>query len=86
MTCPYCFGEHEPDNENIWVEWKGVRYQKPFFCLCCGEETCARQWAYGRTCGICDTGICQRDSKYFHAQHSEKEILAKMKEKIYKNE
>jgi len=31
----------------------------PFHCMCCGAETCYKQWAYGRSCGTCDTGACQ---------------------------
>jgi hypothetical protein len=70
MTCPHCFGEHELDTSDIWVEWKGKKYFAPFLCLCCGKETCARQWAYGRSCATCDTGICQTDPKYYHPIYS----------------
>ena len=68
-TCQHCHGEHEPDTSDIWVEWNGQKYFSPFICLCCGKETCARQWAYGRCCGICDTGLCQKDPKYYHAPY-----------------
>lgn len=42
-----------------WVEYEGYRLTAPFLCMCCGEPTSVQQWAYGRTCGKCDTGICQ---------------------------
>lgn len=42
-----------------WVEYEGVRFLPPFLCMCCGVEVEVRQWAYGRACGKCDTGICQ---------------------------
>jgi hypothetical protein len=74
--CPYCFGEHEPDGDEHWVHWKDKYYYRPFLCLCCGKETCARQWAYGRTCGLCDTGICQTDTRYSHPRYDAEEYLA----------
>lgn len=58
-----------------WIEWarrqpafdyEGYRFPAPFRCMCCGVETSPEQWAYGRTCGPCDTGICQRDLRYAH--------------------
>ena len=65
--CPHCFGDHDPDTPETWVEWpEGTKTYPPFLCLCCGKETCARQFAFGRMCGICDAGICQRDERYFH--------------------
>lgn len=50
----------------ITVEYEGYRFSAPFLCMCCGAETTAQQWAYGRTCGLCDTGICQRDPALAH--------------------
>ena len=70
MYCRYCGGEHEPDTADTWVEWHGTRYYPPFHCLCCGKETCARQFAYGRACGICDMGICQTNSDYYHPAYN----------------
>jgi hypothetical protein len=51
---------------DAWVEWEGWRFTAPFRCMCCGVETSAEQFAYGRSCGTCDTGICQRDTTYMH--------------------
>lgn len=28
--------------------------------MCCGREICFKQWAFGRYCGTCDTGACER--------------------------
>lgn len=56
--CSHCFGNHAPDISECSVEWKGRRFKPPFLCLCCGKETCMRQFAYGRACGPCDTGSC----------------------------
>ncbi len=42
-----------------WVDYEGYRFVAPFLCMCCGVETDVRQWAFGRTCAKCDTGICQ---------------------------
>ena len=57
--CKHCLGQHEPDRPEAWVNYRGFIFRPPFRCMCCGNETCVRQWAYGRTCGPCDTGSCQ---------------------------
>lgn len=67
--CLGCFGEHEPDSEDTWIDFGGYRFRKPFFCLCCGLEICARQWAFGRACGKCDTGVCQSWHKHFRPEY-----------------
>ena len=55
--CTTCGGHHEPDPPS-YMDFKGRRFRSPFHCLCCGKETCARQFAWGRTCGYCDSGQC----------------------------
>jgi hypothetical protein len=57
--CADCNTIHVPDNEGSWVEWNGVRQMFPFYCACCKKEICAQQYAYGRQCGYCDTGLCK---------------------------
>jgi hypothetical protein len=57
--CKSCLGEHEPAPPGIYFDFKGWRFTPPFHCMCCGAETCYKQWAYGRSCGTCDTGACQ---------------------------
>ena len=59
MTCKSCLGDHPNDTPDIFVEWRGIVYHAPFLCMCCGKEICARQFAYGRGCGVCDAGLCQ---------------------------
>lgn len=43
----------------FYIVYEGWRFSAPFLCMCCGKETLAEQWAFGRTCGRCDTGACQ---------------------------
>jgi len=57
--CKSCLGEQEPAPPGIYFDFKGWRFTPPFHCMCCGAETCYKQWAYGRSCGTCDTGACQ---------------------------
>lgn len=52
---------HEPDPTDTVIRFREYEYKLPFFCLCCGIQICARQFAYGRNCGYCDTGQCHRD-------------------------
>lgn len=53
----------QPD---IYVDFRGQRFTYPFLCFCCGKEVHIRQFCYGRTCGVCDTGICQTNPEYAH--------------------
>ena len=69
IMCLSCGGRHIPDTSDVWVEWQGKKYYMPFHCLCCGKEICARQFAYGRMCGICDTGSCQNYPEYYHPKY-----------------
>lgn len=57
--CPGCGGVHDPDSPDSFVDFDGFRFRPPFFCMCCNEIICGRQFAYGRACGFCDTGACQ---------------------------
>ena len=52
---------HEPDPPEVIIRFREYDYTAPFFCFCCGIQICARQFAYGRNCGYCDTGQCERD-------------------------
>ncbi|KKM69718.1 hypothetical protein LCGC14_1448090 [marine sediment metagenome] len=56
---PCCGGNHEPDNPEWHMDFRGWRFTAPWLCICCGKEICARQWSFGRACGPCDTGSCQ---------------------------
>ena len=62
-ACPGCLGYlHSPSPPDLHFDFKGWRFRAPFHCMCCGKEVCFRQWAFGRSCGACDTGICMRDN------------------------
>lgn len=74
-VCPGCFGEHEPDPADAYVDFRGRRFRPPFPCLCCGKPTCARQFAWGRTCGFCDAGGCHSSGIHFGRQHGRRDIL-----------
>lgn len=63
--CPTCGGVHEPDTDEVYVDFRGYRFHKPFLCMCCGKEICARQFAFGRCCGLCDMGACQLGSRVY---------------------
>lgn len=63
--CPSCGGFHEEDPEDCWVDWNGYRFRRPFRCICCGIEICARQFAFGRACGRCDVGACEPENGVF---------------------
>ena len=68
--CEHCWGEHEPDLSDASLDFKGYRFTPPFLCMCCGRETCVRQWAWGRTCGLCDTGNCDQHSRGFKPEYA----------------
>ena len=68
QICLTCGGFHEPDSSDCWVEFRGYRFHPPFKCMCCGKEICARQFAFGRCCGVCDTGACQSGNRAFQPQ------------------
>ena len=59
MICNHCLGDHEPDTDDVFVEARGVRFTRPFRCICCGVEICGEQFAWGRMCGVCDSGTCE---------------------------
>ena len=63
---PCCGGEHEPDTPDMYIDFRGYRFRTPFLCICCGKEICARQFAFGRACGTCDTGACQQYPQAAH--------------------
>lgn len=56
-----------------WVEFNGHRFTAPFICMCCGEETDIKQWAFGRTCALCDTGVCQSWQKGHRPEYAHPE-------------
>jgi hypothetical protein len=70
LRCGHCYGEHELDPPDCWVGFEGYRFFPPFLCMCCGRETCARQFAYGRTCGLCDTGACNPASQSYKLEYA----------------
>ena len=59
LYCPSCGGHHEEDPPDIYVDFRGYRFTKPFYCICCGKELCSKQFTFARACGFCDTGACQ---------------------------
>ena len=63
-------GDHRPDPPSSWVEFNGYRFHPPFKCMCCGKEICARQFAYGRACGICDMGACNPNNKVYDVRYA----------------
>ncbi len=71
MSCKHCFGEHEPDTPDAYVEYaNGKRIFAPFNCVCCGIETCGRQFAFGARCGVCDTGACDPRNKSYQPEYA----------------
>lgn len=64
--CIHCFADHEPNPPDSYVDFNRKRYIPPFKCMCCGKEICGQQFAFGRCCGICDTGACQKYKECFH--------------------
>ena len=58
---------HHPMPPEIYFDFKGWRFKPPFHCMCCGKEICYQQWAFGRSCGTCDTGACRKER--LHAMH-----------------
>lgn len=71
--CRYCWGKHKPDTPMCYVEFDGRRYRPPFQCLCCGKEICGPQFAFGRNCGYCDMGRCQKGLRAAEEGDSEHE-------------
>lgn len=57
----------QPD---VCVDFRGQRFTYPFLCLCCGKEVHIAQFCYGRSCGPCDCGSCQRDPRFAHGPFS----------------
>ncbi len=57
--CVSCYGDHDPDPPDVSMEFRGWELRPPFKCMCCGVDLCARQFAFGRACALCDTGGCQ---------------------------
>ena len=67
---PYCCGGlHSADPPTTFVVFKGRVYRPPFVCLCCGKLICARQFAFGRACGYCDTGKCEKSLGHWERGH-----------------
>ena len=70
VRCSSCGGNHESDPADAYLDFRGYRLVAPFRCMCCGRETCIRQFAYGRTCGLCDTGACQTWNRMFKPEYA----------------
>ena len=60
--CVGCDGYH--DEADTRIEFRGYTYTPPFFCLCCGIQVCARQFAWARMCGYCDTARCWKGVRH----------------------
>lgn len=68
--CAHCRGEHEPDTPDTYVIGPEKIYMfSPFQCVCCGIEVCARQFAHGFRCGICDVGACDPENKAYDPKY-----------------
>ena len=63
--CTGCWGHHDEDPDDSWVDFRNYRFRKPFRCICCGKEICGRQFAFGRCCGACDVGACDSNNRVF---------------------
>ena len=63
-ACDLCGanGCHAPFPVEAYFDFKGWRFRPPFHCMCCGKMVCFEQWAFGRSCGTCDTGRCNTDN------------------------
>lgn len=68
--CLACCGEHKPDTDGISVVFRDFRFSRPFRCICCGQEICARQFAWGRACGKCDAGACQYGNSAYRPEYA----------------
>ena len=67
--CNTCGGHHESDPSDCYLDYNGFRFIPPFRCMCCGKEICARQFAFGRCCGVCDIGGCNSLNQSFKVKH-----------------
>ena len=70
MPLRCCGGDHEPDPPETRLAYEGWEFGPPFKCMCCGKDTCARQFAFGRTCGPCDMGACDRHNRAFKKKYA----------------
>jgi hypothetical protein len=75
MRCNSCYGYHDPDPDDSYVDFRGRRFKPPFQCLCCGIVICGRQFAYGRCCGRCDTGACYQ---LYNRGHNRRDLFEKL--------
>ena len=64
LSC--CGGSHEPDTSDMELIYGDWVFSPPFKCMCCGKDICARQFAWGRTCGPCDMGACSRRNRAYN--------------------
>lgn len=67
----------------IYVERDGKKYYAPFYCLCCGIEITAEQFAFGRACSRCDVGAC-RNVNYGGLDHPTFLRVSNKGKKIFK--
>jgi len=70
LYCPSCGGHHEEDPPDVCVDFRGYRFTKPFYCICCGKELCFKQFTCARACSFCDTGACQFWNKNYRTQYA----------------
>ena len=70
LYCPSCGGHHEEDPPDVCVDFRGYRFTKPFYCICCGKELCFKQFTCARACSFCDTGACQFWNKHYRTQYA----------------
>jgi hypothetical protein len=61
-------------NPDTFVDFNGRRYRAPFCCLCCGRQIKLAQFCYGRLCGSCDVGACQRGNRSFRKEAAHKHL------------
>ncbi len=56
-----------------FVVFKGKKFYPPYKCLCCGKEISVEQFCFGRLCGYCDCGKCNKGG--YEKGHGRKDIF-----------
>ena len=74
LYCPSCGGQHEEDLSDVYVDFRGYRFTKPFHCICCGRELCSKQFTFARACSSCDTGACRLWNKNYKTDYAHDQL------------
>ncbi len=75
MTTEMKLARKDLPNIEKFVIFKGKKFTPPFKCLCCGIDVGDKQFCYGRTCGYCDMGSCNRGVFKYEEGHGRKDIF-----------